>query len=740
MMKKVTILTPPEYEGLVLESLGRAQVTQLKHVTGSEFEGLEVPSEQMVDYMELYQKVQARLLEPLGLNIRDVTTVTPEIEELRDFARDPEAKVDSFIKEAENLISKIEDSQEDVHAQNNKLISELQERLEAEEKDLNEAKSQLLVQLENIGSEKLAKYEKRLKIKARLDSVSALEPDELKNCFAVGIVQTDFIPQLNEYFKRYPETYSKVSKLSDEESLLFVFGNEESKNWIEALFLVYDIKDIFDVLEPADVLLVLDENKRQEAIKKYKEKFAELDKNKVLPEDETPEEKEIREKIGAMESEYEKHIAELKEEYDAKIKANNEAQSQLVKEIQQEQKESLGEIGYYARVLWIYSRKNAPVLRGKVISVLQGYTPESRIPELQNAINQVETNVGEFIYHEITDLGDDDEHAPTPELDIKPEAMQPLWILTRLRGWPSAEEINPGYISILIFCFQFGLMFGDIGQGLVFLAIGLALRNRFDRGMMKYLTTLFIPLGISAIIFGLMYDSFFLVEHAISNLLHDAHIELPFHYPIMPNPIHEIGELMNLIFLVGALEIVFGALLGAANAAKEKNYVAMIGEHGLGMGFYVTGLYLSASHMFTEGIDVISLVGDWPFKLMLLGMGMSFLEPVLHSVQHGHGVGMDAIGEGIGGLLMTFVEGLANMFSFLRIAAFALAHVSLSVASEQMGHAIGIPILALFIMNVIALSFEFVSSSVQSLRLLYYEFMGKFFHGGGRPFRPFRIR
>jgi V/A-type H+-transporting ATPase subunit I len=101
---------------------------------------------------------------------------------------------------------------------------------------------------------------------------------------------------------------------------------------------------------------------------------------------------------------------------------------------------------------------------------------------------------------------------------------------------------------------------------------------------------------------------------------------------------------------------------------------------------------------------------------------------------------MDSIGEGIGGLLMTFVEGLANMFSFLRIAAFALAHVSLSVASEQMGHAIGNPILALVIMNIIALSFEFVSSSVQSLRLLYYEFMGKFFHGGGMPFRPFKIR
>jgi len=44
------------------------------------------------------------------------------------------------------------------------------------------------------------------------------------------------------------------------------------------------------------------------------------------------------------------------------------------------------------------------------------------------------------------------------------------------------------------------------------------------------------------------------------------------------------------------------------------------------------------------------------------------------------------------------------------------------------------------LLNVIAMTFEFISSSVQSLRLLYYEFMGKFFHGTGTPFKPFRIR
>jgi len=208
----------------------------------------------------------------------------------------------------------------------------------------------------------------------------------------------------------------------------------------------------------------------------------------------------------------------------------------------------------------------------------------------------------------------------------------------------------------------------------------------------------------------------------------------------MPNPMHQTGELMNLIFMVGAIELVFGALLGAYNSFKAGNYAGMIGEHGFGMGLYVTGLYLSASTMFTEGLDIMLVVAGFPFKLMMLGMGLSFVEPILHSLMHGHGVGgMEAIGEGIGGLLMTFVEGLANMFSFLRVAAFAIAHVSLSSAGVAMGGAIGSEVAGMLIMNVIALSFEFVSSSVQSIRLLYYEFMGKFFHGEGVRFKPFRI-
>jgi V/A-type H+-transporting ATPase subunit I len=196
---------------------------------------------------------------------------------------------------------------------------------------------------------------------------------------------------------------------------------------------------------------------------------------------------------------------------------------------------------------------------------------------------------------------------------------------------------------------------------------------------------------------------------------------------------------MLLVFQIAAIEMIIGVILGAINQIRKGNPIGAIGEHGLGMIFYVTGLYLSAMYFLEVGMDFLAVLNHWTFYLMLLGMGLSFIEPIIHSIAHGHGFKIEAVGEGVGGLLMTFVEGLANLFSFLRVAAFAIAHASLAIAAEALTHSMGIPGIGLIIMNVVALSFEFMSSSVQSLRLLYYEFMGKFYSGEGVPFSPFRI-
>jgi V/A-type H+-transporting ATPase subunit I len=194
------------------------------------------------------------------------------------------------------------------------------------------------------------------------------------------------------------------------------------------------------------------------------------------------------------------------------------------------------------------------------------------------------------------------------------------------------------------------------------------------------------------------------------------------------------------IFKIAAAEVMIGLVLGAYNQIKGGNWIGALGEHGAGMFLYVFGLYNTAMYFIDIGMDFMGALSSPWFLVAIAGMLLSFIEPILHAWRSGHGVGMESVGEGVGGLLMTFVEGLANLFSFLRIAAFALAHASLAIAAESLTQSLGIAGIGLIVMNVIALSFEFISSSVQSLRLLYYEFMGKFYHGDGIRFQPFRLR
>ncbi|HBA54534.1 MAG TPA: hypothetical protein DCZ04_08825 [Syntrophorhabdus aromaticivorans] len=89
---------------------------------------------------------------------------------------------------------------------------------------------------------------------------------------------------------------------------------------------------------------------------------------------------------------------------------------------------------------------------------------------------------------------------------------------------------------------------------------------------------------------------------------------------------------------------------------------------------------------------------------------------------------------------------LANTISFVRLAAYAMSHAALlfaafMLAAEVRG-AVGGSVWSLLVIilgNLIAIVLEGVIASVQALRLEYYEFFGKFFSGGGRPFEPFSL-
>ena len=84
---------------------------------------------------------------------------------------------------------------------------------------------------------------------------------------------------------------------------------------------------------------------------------------------------------------------------------------------------------------------------------------------------------------------------------------------------------------------------------------------------------------------------------------------------------------------------------------------------------------------------------------------------------------------------------IASSLSFLRVAAFSLNHVALSLAvftlansMDTIGHWI-----TLVVGNLFVIVLEGIIVAIQTLRLEYYEGFVRFFSGNGRAYRPLRL-
>jgi V/A-type H+-transporting ATPase subunit I len=109
-------------------------------------------------------------------------------------------------------------------------------------------------------------------------------------------------------------------------------------------------------------------------------------------------------------------------------------------------------------------------------------------------------------------------------------------------------------------------------------------------------------------------------------------------------------------------------------------------------------------------------------------------------------------GSGAGGFMMflvtsfmdlfeTVISLLSNTLSFVRVGAFAVAHGGLTLAIFALaGDEPGLRFwITIIIGNIFIIGFEGLIVGIQTMRLHYYEILGKFFHGGGVRFEPLTL-
>jgi vacuolar-type H+-ATPase subunit I/STV1 len=642
-----TIITPPEYEALVLEAIGRVGVAQLKEVSG-EFEQPKDDDKVSLIYKTLYEKFHGTYKKLVEITLFEPEWEDLSKEELREFTYDPEGTVDSFLYSINDCIERLDRSRE-------------------------------------LGGRREAMRARGLLVsKVEMERAHSSEYDEGKRCLGVGVVDIQYRSRITEYLKRFEDVSYKLAEASPKIGYIFVAGPDERREWVETIFSLFEVKNLFEVLTTRDDLLVLDAELHQETFKECKEEIEKL---------------------------------RLQVERGEEV---NVLTGQIEKILKDQCTPTFGKARFLDHMLWILSNEAAPVLRMKVISVIQGWIPEKKIQVLDEAMHDLEKRTGELFLVKYKDPSPE-EGAPTPRITLKPRFLDPAFTLMSLRGWPSTHEVNPAIITIIVFSLQFGIMFGDVGQGLIFLLLGLLLSRRYKSGMTSKLATMFVPMGVFAIIFGFLYGEVFLMEGII--------------HPILFSPIHDVGKLFKFVLGIAVLEMCIGLVIGAINAVKEGHILGPVGQHGAGSILFLVGLYFGALYLIEVG-DFRATMSHWSFMMMVAGLLLSGIEPLVTSFMHGN-PGAEVLGEVIAAFMMVFVEILANFFSFLRIGAFTLAHACLAVAAHALTEALG-PI-GIVLMNVIAMTFEFISCSVQSLRLLYYEFMSKFFKGTGDQLRPFRL-
>lgn len=308
--------------------------------------------------------------------------------------------------------------------------------------------------------------------------------------------------------------------------------------------------------------------------------------------------------------------------------------------------------------------------------------------------------------------------------------VRPFEALVRMYGVPSYNELDPTAFVAISYMIMFGCMFGDLGQGFIFLAAGLVLSKKFHR---PNLGGVLSRIGGSSMIFGILFGSVFGNEKLIKPLLF---------YPM---------ENINLILMAGiGLGVIFttvGFIYSLLNAIKRKNIEeGVFGKDGLvGFLFYWI-ILLTALSVYNGNNTIIPVPAIIIVLCILLGF-MVVKKPVTnmitgHKPLYDESVGDYYIESGFG-IVETLLSMLSNTISFIRVGAFALNHVGLFVAfatvAQMMKNSVaGFGMLVLG--NIIIIGLEGLIVFIQGLRLEYYELFSKYYEGSGIEFAPVRLQ
>ena len=268
-------------------------------------------------------------------------------------------------------------------------------------------------------------------------------------------------------------------------------------------------------------------------------------------------------------------------------------------------------------------------------------------------------------------------------------------------GTPGRNEADPSIMLAVIAPLLFGYMFGDIGHGAVLFVAGLFLRSDFPA------TALLIWGGAWAMVFGLLFGSVFGREDLIDAVwLHPVVEPLPVltdsgvvrrRPDRAEHPAQRPGAPVGgPLFRVGVRRVRHGSRPAAGDRQSAPPDLLSV----------------------AAGVLVLQFFGlAWNFRR---SGGMAFARAAADLIE---------------GLMRLAV----NTLSFVRVGAFALAHAGLSLAVVSLADGTDSIMATSIVMvmgNALIIAIEGLVASIQTTRLVLFEFFNRFLAAEGREFQP----
>jgi len=367
---------------------------------------------------------------------------------------------------------------------------------------------------------------------------------------------------------------------------------------------------------------------------------------------------------------------------------------------------------------WHFKKAELPTKFGASTSfnVVEGWVPERLYGRLDRAL---EAAVGERIAIERLETSE------TPPTKLRnARAVRPFEFLIGFFSLPRYNEIDPTFVTALFFPVFFGIIVGDIGYGLIFLALSLLMLKKIKTGFLRQIGGMMLFGALTTVFFGIVFAEFFGMEEILGYQLH------PVISRIEPEG---VGELMALTVLIGFLHLALGLAIGFFEMLREgqrKHAGAKLAWLFLEVGI-VSLIVQNIDVVFFEFLKPLGELGGLALWITLAGLaGLVYFESAI--------------------AIFEIPSLFANMLSYLRIMALGLAGVVLAGIINVMKPSFSWSLEGIVIFLLMAIVFvighavnmviALFEAGIQSLRLHYVEFYSKFYKGGGLPFVPLKSR